>query len=169
METLEAICTRTSVREYLKKPISKQDQEEILKAAMHAPSAYNEQPWQFIVIEDPELLHKIATIHPHAKMCDHSLLAILVCSDASLEKTKDFWIQDCSAATQNLLLAAHAKGIGAVWSGVYPREEIFQKFRKLFHLPEKVTPFSLVVLGYPKEKSSKESRYKKERIHYNSW
>jgi nitroreductase len=174
MNALEAIYTRKSVRSYQKKPILKVDREKILQAAMQAPSAYNEQPWQFLIIDDPLLLKKIASLHPHAKMCESAPLAILVCADSSLEKTEDFWVQDCSSATTNILLASHALGIGSVWCGLYPREERVQSIKTLFQLPPTVTPFSLVVLGYSDadttgEKPSIQSRYDKGKIHENRW
>ena len=120
METIEAILTRRSVRDFKTDPVSKEDLMDLLKAGMQAPSARNKQPWHFIVIDDPDVLHAIPEFHPYSKMLLQAPLAILVCSDRSLESKRASWLQDCSAATQNILLAAHAKGLGAVWLGIFP-------------------------------------------------
>jgi nitroreductase len=167
MNTIEAICSRRSVRKYNNQTIPNELILEIITAAMFAPSAFNEQPWQFIIINDKNLLNKIPLFSPHAHMCKNSTVSILICCDKTLEKTSDFWIQDCSAATQNLLLAAHDKGIGSVWSGVYPREPIMEGFKKLLNLPQELIPFSFIILGYPEEKIEPQDRLKKDRIHYN--
>ncbi|MDW7754170.1 MAG: nitroreductase family protein, partial [Brevefilum sp.] len=118
MRTLEAIFTRRSVRDFKHDPVSDNDLNDLLRAAMQAPSAKNEQPWHFIVIDDPEILHAIPEFHPYSKMLMDAPLAILVCSDRKLETKRASWLQDCSAATQNILLAAHALGLGAVWLGI---------------------------------------------------
>jgi nitroreductase len=110
METLQAIYTRRSVRDFKTDPVSEDDLHDLLRAGMQAPSARNEQPWHFIVIDDPALLHAIPEFHPASKMLLEAPLAILVCSDRKLESKRASWLQDCSAATQNILLAAHAKG-----------------------------------------------------------
>jgi nitroreductase len=168
METLKAINTRRSVREYLDKKIPEEIIEEILKCAMNAPSARNKQPWHFIVIEDKNLLKEIPYFSPHAQMCKNAPLAILVCGDMNLEK-EEYWIQDCSAATQNLLLAIHEKGLGAVWTGVYPRKERINGFQDLLKLPKEIMPLALIVIGYPKETPPQKENFKKERIHKNFW
>ncbi len=169
MEALEAILTRRSVRKYTNKTVSEEVVKEILEAAMNAPSAGNEQPWQFIVITDRQILNEIPRIHPYAQMASQAQLAILVCGDLNLETHNGYWSQDCSAATENLLIAAHAKGLGAVWTGVYPREERVDAFRKLLNLPNHVVPFALIPIGYPAEKVIIENRYKPSRIHKNKW
>ena len=120
METLQAIATRRSIRKFLGKPVSSDTVRMLLEAAMFAPSAGNEQPWQFIVLDDRKLLDEVPSICANASMCRQSPLAILVCGDKAFERYPEFWVQDCSAAVENLLLAAHALGLGAVWAGVYP-------------------------------------------------
>jgi len=169
METLQAIKTRRSIRKYLDKLVPAEIIRDLLEAAMFAPSAGNEQPWQFIVLDDRKFLDEIPRICPTASMCRQSPLAILVCGDSSLEKYPGFWVEDCSAATENLLLAAHALGLGAVWAGVYPLEDRVEAFRRSLCLPEEVTPFSLVALGYPNEVPAAPRRYSEERVHYNGW
>lgn len=169
MDTMKAILTRRSVRKYNKKPLHDKDVKELLEAAMSAPSAGNEQPWHFILIDDPEILGKVPTFHNHAKMLKDASIAILVCGDLNLAKHKDMWIQDCSAATQNILLAVRAKGLGAVWLGIFPRAERVKGMRQLLNIPENVFPFSLIPIGYPAEKQNKIDRYNESRIHYNKW
>jgi nitroreductase len=169
METIEAIHTRRSIREYQDKPIPDQLVTAMLKAAMASPSARNQQPWQFIVIEDPKLREKIPSICPYAQMIVNAPLAILVCGDLKIETAQGYWVIDCAAATQNLLLAAHALGLGAVWTGVYPREERMDGLTELFALPEYILPHSLVVIGYPAQYPDRPDRFKPERIHINCW
>ena len=169
MDLFQAIRTRRSIRRFLPDPVPESDVQEILSAAMMAPSAGNEQPWQFVVITDRSKLDAIVPIHGYAAMAAHAPLAILVCGDLSLEKYTGFWIQDCSAAMQNLLLAAHAKGLGAVWCGVYPVKERVDGFKGLFHLPEQVIPLGLAVIGWPAHSPQSKSRFRPERIHDNEW
>ena len=169
MDAMEAILSRRSVRKYNKKSLSDKDIKELLEAAMSAPSAGNQQPWHFILIDDPEILGKIPTFHKHAHMLRDASIAILVCGDLNLEKHKGMWVQDCSAATQNILLAVRAKGLGAVWLGIYPREERLEGMKNLTKLPENVIPFSLISIGDPAEKQGKVNRYDDSRIHHNTW
>ncbi len=169
MDVIEAIHTRRSIRQYTDQPVSDETVEELLKAAMMAPSAGNEQPWHFIVIRDRSILNRIPSAHPYAEMAPSAQLAILVCGDVKLERYKGFWVQDCSAATQNLLLAAHAMGLGAVWCGVYPAGDRVEGIVRLMGLPENVIPFALIPLGYPAEKKPTPDRFDKTRIRYEKW
>lgn len=169
MEALEAIHTRRSVRKYQVDSIPEDLVQKILAAAMGAPSACNAQPWHFVVITDRKLLEAIPQVNAYAAMAVHAPLAILVCGDLTLEISPGYWIVDCAAAVQNLLLAAHAVGLGAVWTGVCPREERIEGFRRLLNLPEHVVPHSLIVLGYPAEQPAPEDRFRPERIHRNGW
>jgi len=169
MDAMDAILTRRSVRKYNKKSLPNQIIKEFLEAAMSAPSAGNQQPWHFIILDDPEILAKVPTFHNHAKMLKDASVAILVCGDLDLEKHKGMWTQDCSASTQNILLAVRAKGLGAVWLGIYPREERIKGMKELLNLPENVMPFSLVSIGDPAEKQEKIDRYNTSRIHHNKW
>jgi nitroreductase len=169
MNTLEAISTRRSVRSFTSKPIAKEIVEELLRAAMSAPSAGNEQPWQFVVIDERKTLDRIIDVNPNAKMCKEAQAAILVCGDTTKEKYPGFWVQDCSAAAQNILLAAHDKGIGSVWTGIYPIEERVKGFRKLLSLPENVIPFCLIPLGYSAKQVAHVDRFQKDRVHHNVW
>ncbi len=169
MDTLKAIHTRRSIRAYQDKPVDQQLVEEIIGAAMMAPSAGNARPWQFIVLDDPAILQAIPRIHPHGAMAAEAPLAIVICGDTSLEKYPGNWIADCSAATQNLLLAAHACGLGGVWTGLYPEEDRIQGFRQLLGLPESVVPLALIPVGYPVRPGTRQDRYEAAKIHRNGW
>lgn len=169
MDALETINTRRSIRKYEDRPVPDDVVAEILKAAMSAPSAGNEQPWHFIVIKKRDILDQIPKFHPYAKMIRNAPLAIAVCADLELEKHRGNWISDCAAATENLLLAAHAMGIGAVWTAVYPRRPRIEGLRKLLGIPGNVMPLALVPMGYPGQENIAENRFKPERIHYNAW
>lgn len=174
MDAIKTIMTRRSVRKFKSQPIPEDIVEKILHAAMSAPSATNEQPWQFLLIDDKTLLEKITTVHQNALMCKQAPLVILLCVDMNKEKYRDFWVQDMSAATQNILLAARACELGAVWVGIYPNDERVKKFRELFKMPESVTPFAIIPIGYtdvPQEEAPERFDAKKmqERVHKNSW
>jgi nitroreductase len=123
MTVMEAILGRRSIRKYTSKAVPQDVINEMLKAAMYAPSAGNAQPWHFVVLTRRDMLDKAAEVHPHAQMAKQAPLAILVCVHLDLEKYPGNWVADCSAATQNLLLAAHEQGLGSVWCGVYPNEQ----------------------------------------------
>ncbi len=169
MELYEGIITRRSIRRYADRKISQDIIEMLIKAGMYAPSASNQQPWHFIVITERNILDKIKDVHPYAKMLGNAQLAILVCGDEDLELSKGYWVVDCSAATQNMLLAAHSLGLGAVWLGVHPRAERKKEIRNIFDLPENIQPLSLISIGYPDEQRNTPERFKKDRIHYNTW
>jgi nitroreductase len=169
MNTLDAIYTRRSIRKLSNEKIAPKILEELLKAAMYAPSAYNEQPWQFILIEDANLLKEIPKFHPHSAMALDAFVGILIAGDLRLQKSDGLWPQGCAAATQNLLLAAHEKGLGAVWTGVFPNQERMAGFQKLCALPKEIIPFSFVPIGHPRETPPLQNRFLKERIRHNKW
>jgi nitroreductase len=169
VEAIEAILTRRSIRKYTDLPVPDATVQELLEAAMSAPSAGNQQPWQFVVIRDRQTLQKVPSVHPYASMVPGAALAILVCGDLHLETHQGYWVQDCSAATQNLLLAAHAQGLGAVWLGVYPREDRVSGLRSLLRLPEHVVPLALIAIGYPDQAKPRAERYDPARVHKDRW
>lgn len=166
---MKAIMSRRSIRKYLDQSISEEIITNLLKAAMAAPSAGNQQPWHYIILDDREILQQIPEIHPHAKMVMEAPISILVCGDLTLEKYKGFWVQDCSAAVENILIAVEEQGLGAVWCGVYPMEERVVAFRKLLNIPEHVIPMALIPIGYPAEEKEPADRYDLSKIHKNSW
>jgi len=170
MDALEAILTRRSIRVYEPGEIPLATLKELVKAAMYAPTAADEQPWYFVIITDRALLERIPSLHPYASMVSEAAAAILVCGSPGLEKHAGMWVQDCAAATQNLLLAAHAKGLGSVWVGVYPREERMAPLRMLLGIPSHLQPFALLPLGVPAEHPELENdRYREERVRVNHW
>ncbi len=164
-----AILNRKSIRKYKDLEISDGIVEELLMSAMAAPSAGNEQPWEFIILRDKEIMKKITEIHPHSQMLLDADVAIVVCGDESKEIFKGFWVQDCSAATENILIDVEDKGLGAVWLGVYPLEDRVKGIKSLLNLPESVIPFSIIPIGYPDEERKAENRFSKERIHFDKW
>jgi nitroreductase len=166
---LESILSRRSIRKFKNTPVCEKDIEDILKAAMAAPSAGNSQCWEFIIINNRIILDEIPKIHPHAQMILESPIAILVCADVSREKYPERWLLDCSAATQNILLAVHEKGLGAVWVGIHPDKERIKGITKLFNLPDNIKPFSLIPIGYPNETKPPSNRFDKNKIHYNKY
>jgi nitroreductase len=169
VDAIQAIRTRRSIRRYTREPVPDGVIAEILKAAMSAPSAGNQQPWQFVIITDRGLCEEIPTFHPYAQMVREAPVAILVCGDLRLESYPGYWVQDCSAATQNILLAAHAKGLGAVWVGIYPKEDRVKRLQKLLGLPNEVIPLALVPVGIPAERVPPANRFDPARVHRNRW
>ena len=169
VKIMEAILSRRSIRKYTNQSVPEQTIKELLEAAMSAPSAGNQQPWQFVVIKERKILDEIPKFHPFSQMLREAQLAILVCGDLELEKNKGYWVQDCSAATENILIAATAKGLGAVWLGIYPREKRVAGVKKLLGLPQHIIPLSLISIGYPAEQKPPANRYDSSRIHYNHW
>lgn len=168
---LENIATRTSVRQYTDKEVSNEMVEKILKAGMAAPTAVNRQPWAFIVVNDPKLLKELADSLPHAKMTAQASVAIVACGDSTKMLNGDaaeFWVQDVSAATENILLAAHALGLGAVWTGVYPNMDRAEAVRKILSLPSKFVPLDVIPIGYPAENPTPKDKWKPQNIYYNA-
>jgi len=166
---VKEIFERRSIRKYSKLPISDSDIENLLRAAMAAPSAGNQQPWEFILIKDKNILADITKIHPYSQMLKEAQLAIVVCADLDKEKLSGYWVQDCSAATENILIESQHLGLGSVWLGVYPREDRVKGIKELLNLPVRVLPLSIVSLGYPAEKKEPSNRYDNLRIHINKW
>ena len=170
MDTLECLLTRRSIRKYSDKPIPESLIEELIRYAMYAPSAKNTRPWHFVVINRREILDSIIDFHPYAKMLLQAPCAIAVCGDENEANTPEYWPVDCSIASQNLLLAAHAKELGAVWLGIYPRQERMNELSGLLGLPSHIHPLSLISLGYPEQEVSKiPERFEPAKIHFNKF
>jgi nitroreductase len=166
---MEAILTRRSIRKYTDRPVPDEIVIELLRAAMAAPSAQNQQPWQFVVVRDRALLEGLARAQPYSGMARDAQLAVIVCGDLNLERSPGFWVQDCAAATENLLIAANAAGLGAVWTGTYPREERVANVRSLLSLPEHIIPLAVIPIGYPAEHPAALDRYDAGRVHIDRW
>ncbi len=166
-EFIHTIFARRSIRKYTDQPVSKEDIRTLLEAAMAAPSASNRKPWRFIVVTERRTLDALAEAHPYGKMLFEAPLCISVCGD--LTEMEQFWVQDCSAATENLLLAATALGLGAVWLGVYPNQERVVAVRQILGLPETITPLNLISIGHPAEEKEPRTQYDESRVHWEHW
>ena len=169
---LKTIMTRTSIRQYTDQPVEKEKIEAMLRAGMAAPTAVNAQPWHFVVVSDKAKLGELAAANPRAGMLKSAPLAIVVCGDMSKAmegKGRQFWIQDCSAATENILLAGHAQGLGAVWTALYPMEERIQPVSEALKLPDTLIPLCTVVIGYPAEQPEPKDKWKPENVSYNEY
>jgi nitroreductase len=170
MDLTEGLLTRRSIRKYTGALISDEDILEMVKAGMYAPSANNRRPWQFIIVSDRAVMNEIIAVHPYAAMLAEASHAIVVCGDRNLQGTAMYYPLDCSAATQNILLAAHAMGYGAVWLGVYPREERVKQMNALFRLPAHVEVISIISVGVPVSLPEKQpGRFEPEKIKINHW
>lgn len=166
---LDAIATRTSIRAYQPTPVGADTVEMVLRAAMAAPTARNRQPWAFVVVDENEALARLADSLPYAKMLREAPLAIVVCGVLPEEGDNPWWVQDCSAATENLLLAAHAMGLGAVWTGGYPHAERVEAIRAALGLPERVVPLNVIPMGYPAERPAPKQKWDSAKVHHNRW
>ncbi len=169
---IENIMTRTSVRTYSDRDITDGQLDTIMRAAMAAPSAVNKQPWRFIVVRDQALRDSISTNMNSMKMAKNAPVAVIVCGD--MEATIDgeghsYWVQDASAVSENILLAANALGIGSVWCGIYPISERVDWFQKTFGMPESIIPLSCINLGFPAADVTPKDKWKPENIHYETW
>ena len=167
---IETIMTRTSIRSYTDRTVSADTVEMLLRAGMAAPTAVNAQPWHFVVINERAKLDELAGTNRHGDMLRQAPLAIVVCGN--MEKAMQgpgqaFWIQDCSAATENILLTAHALGLGAVWTGCYPMEERVAAVSEVLGLPETIVPLCVIVMGYPNENPQPKDKWKPENVSYN--
>ena len=169
MDAMDCLLTRRSVRAFTPEPVGPATVRELLRAAMFAPSAGDQQPWHFVAVTRREDLDFIAQVHPYAGMCRQAAGAVLVCGEPGVARHPEMWLQDCAAATQNLLLALHAKGLGGVYVGVFPREERMKPLAARFGLPASIVPFSLVPFGHPAGVPEQPDRFKIERIHLDRW
>ena len=166
------IISRTSVRSYTDQPVEQEKIDLLLHAAMSAPSACNKQPWHFVVINDRKVLDKIPSFSPYASMVREASLAIVVCGDLSKALKgweQEFWIQDCAAATENILLMAHGLGLGAVWTALYPAKDRFQGMQQLLDLPKNIIPLNTIAIGYPKVETKPKDKWKEDNVSYNGY
>jgi len=166
-ELINTIFARRSIRKYTAELVKEKDIRTMLEAAMAAPSASNLKPWHFVVITDRQKLDNLAKVHPYGRMLLEAPLCIAVCGDKTI--SADFWVQDCSAAAENLLLAATALGLGAVWLGVYPREDRVSAIRKVLNLPKTIVPLNLIPIGHPAEEKEPRTQYDELRVHREQW
>ncbi len=168
---IENIMTRTSIRKFNDVPIPVDTLNLLVKAGMAAPTAMNQQPWDFVVITEREMLDSLDSVKPWFNL-KTATAAIVVCGN--MAKTSDgnengYWVQDCSAATENILLAAHAYGLGAVWCGVYPNQEIVPQVTRLLQLPDSIIPLNVITMGHPADNPEPKDKFKPGNIHYQKW
>lgn len=170
-ETLKTICSRRSVRSFTGEAISHETLMIILRAGMAAPSAVNMQPWAFIVVTDRKTLDELCDKLTYAKMLDKAGAAIVVCGipDKDEAFSKDYWVMDCSAASENILLAVHALDLGAVWTAVHADEQRISTVRKILNIPENIIPLNVIPIGVPKDKGKVIDKFKEENIHLDRW
>ena len=171
-QAINNIMTRVSVREFTGEKISEAQLDTLLRAAMAAPSAINKQPWAFIVVTDEAKIAALGEALPYSRCSNKPAVAIIPCGDLSKAiegEMANFWINDVSAATENLLLAAHAMGLGAVWTGFHPDMNRAKMVQKMLGLPEHIIPLCVVPVGIPAEQPEIKDKFKPENIHYNGW
>jgi nitroreductase len=171
-ETLNTIFSRKSVRHFTDEDVSKEQLELIVKAGMAAPTAVNMQPWSFVIVKDRETLDKLASELPYAKMLYQAPAAIVVCAipEWSIkEHPEKYSVIDCSAATQNILLAVESIGLGAVWTAAYPREERMISVRNILNIPESIIPLNVIPVGHPTGEDTPKDKWKPDRLHWEKW
>ena len=166
MDAYEAIITRHSIRKYTAEPVPDEVIQELLTAGMSAPSGGNSRPWHFVVVTAREQLDALAVLKP---VLGRAPLAIVVCGAPKLCKYEGAWAINCSLASQNILLAAHARSLGAVWLGCYPVPDRVARVVDILSLPEHVIPLNMIAIGYPAEEKDAVNRYDASRVHYNKW
>lgn len=169
-DTLNTIFGRRSIRKYQDKPVEKEKLLSLLKAAMAAPSASNNQPWEFVVVDDDSVMQQYRNRMVYGPY--NAPAAIVVCFNPKIGRRRgdnEFWVQDCSAAVQNILIAAVSLGLGTVWLGVYPGEEMIATVRDLASLPEGVIPLAVLYVGYPDEDKEAQTKYEESRVHWQKY
>lgn len=163
---MNVIYQRRSIRKYTDEHVSDEKIKEILRAGMNAPSAKNQQPWEFIVVRDMSRFEKLMEVHQYSRMINESNAAIIVCGNTEKTGVKDYWIQDCAAATQNILLEIENQGLGGVWLGITPMEERVKAIKESFNVNEPLEPFSVIVFGYKGEEKPANDNFHEDKIHY---
>ena len=169
MDALDAIMTRHSVRKFTEGPVSEADTDTILHAAMAAPSAFNQQRWRFVVVRDSERLAALSEATPYAGPLAGAAVGIVVCGETADERTPGYWIVECSAATENALLAANALGLGAAWLGVAMYDDRVGNIRRILDLPDHVSPLAMIAIGHPAETREAAERFDADKVHNETW
>lgn len=177
-ETIQTILTRTSVRRFTEEPVSQEHIDLLLHSAMAAPTSMNYEPWHFIVIQDKAIKNELKNKLPFAKMITDSCTAIVVCGDSSLyghvskldgEDNTLYWVEDCSAASENLLLAAHSLGLGAVWTGIFPLPSRITLLQQVLLLPKHIVPLNLILVGHPLMPQKPKNKWNALKVHYDTF
>lgn len=171
-DTLTAIHSRRSVRHYTGQPVSKKDLETLVRAGMAAPTAMDKRPWAFVIVTDEAVLQKLAQGLPSSKMIVQAKSAIVVCgvmTKAGWGEAREFWVQDCSAATENILLAAEAMGLGTVWTGMYPSHQRVEYVQRVLGIPREVIPLNVIAVGFPTGEDRPKDKFDPANIHWEKW
>jgi len=169
---IDVIHQRSSIRSYQDRPVSKEILETLVRAGMAAPSAMNKQPWQFIIVDDKEILNALAKDIQTSKMVSEASAAILVCGDMQLAGEgwlQEYWIQDCSAASQNILLAITDLGLAGVWTSIYPATGRMEIVSNILQLPEHIIPLNIIPVGYPKGTPNIQDKWNSNKVHWNKF
>ncbi len=170
MDAIEALLTRRSVRRFdPDRPVSPETVDLFLRVLFQSPSAGDARPWQFVVVDRRETLRGLAAAMPKCDMLETAPLGVLICAEPAREKIPGFWPQDCAAAAENLLIAAHACGLGAVWIGLHPVADRERAVREALGVPPEIVPFALIAIGVPAETPPPEDRRDSSRVRRNSW
>ncbi|MFA6832493.1 MAG: nitroreductase family protein [Bacteroidaceae bacterium] len=167
---MDELFTRRSVRKYTDQKVLRDDLKMICNAGMHAPSAVNRQPWAFVIVDDKSLLQRLGEELPYAKMTKEASAAIVVCGNLDTtypNKQVNYWVMDCAAATENMLLQIESMGLGAVWTAVFPEEDRVKIVRQILDIPDYLVPLNLCPIGYPAHKSEPHNNYDESKIFYN--
>ena len=171
METLKAILERRSYRVYQDKPVSEETIETLLRAGMYAPSAMNSQPWEFLVMQEPGKKEAVSDLVSYWSMLRKAPLGILVMANTNgyRASTTEFFVQDCAACAENILLAAQAMGLGGVYLGLYPKQNLMKKIREIYDIPEHILPFAVLSIGYPDKPLQPHTTFHKHKVHRDGY
>ncbi len=171
MDELRPILERRSYRVYKEKPVPEDVIKTLLRAGMYAPSAMNSQPWEFLIMQDEEKKEAVSKLISYWSMLKKAPLGILVMANRNGYRaaTKEFFVQDCAASTQNILVAAEAQGLGGSWLGVYPQEDVMKKIREIYSIPDHIIPFSLMSIGYPSKPLRPHNTYHVHKVHKDEY
>ncbi|MDZ7859273.1 MAG: nitroreductase family protein [Candidatus Krumholzibacteriota bacterium] len=165
--SIDIILARRSIRKFKEREIEEEKLTKIVEAGMAAPSSRNRKPWHLVTVTERETLNRLAEGHPYGKMLFEATAAIAVCGDTGI--SPDYWVQDCSAVTENILIAAASLDLGSCWLGCHPREERVSAIKKILSIPENIGVLSLIAIGYPAEEKEARTQYDKSRDHRQSW
>ncbi|MBU5425847.1 nitroreductase family protein [Tissierella pigra] len=169
MDVLKAIMTRRSIRRFTGEVITNEQIDTLLRAGFQAPSAHNMQPWHFVVLKNKELLQEVSEFHKYAQMLPNAGCGIVVCGDEEKQPARGFLVEDCAAAIQNILLASHGIGLGAVWCGLYDSSDLVNSMKEVLGLPSNIIPIGMVVVGNKDEEKEPSNNYHDGKIHYDKW
>ncbi|MFN2182666.1 MAG: nitroreductase family protein [Anaerolineae bacterium] len=166
-DALDLIYSRQHVRDFTDAPVSDEQAEALLKAAMAAPSVQDRRPWHFVVVRNREMLDKLARVHKYAYMLARAQLAVVVCGDQKV--SEKYWVEDGCVATQNLLLAARALGLGGVWISIYPKKKHQKAVREMLDIPERMGVLCILAIGTPAKREQIGAKFESDRVHHEEW